>query len=381
VQAVIIILGFQANHHLENKKNENMVDIATKFNQIEILKILKSWDLIKKETRKIDFKNLWSGFLKNYEAVISTEKSAELSMSDCAMEQRIKVMERSKIDYIPIDDNLLRLNHTNNTNGVTICKPWEAGWIEYAKGIERGKQIEIDNQDKIQKILDMREEDEYLQIDKIVTVNSDDNITKNNENNYSNDAIHSDIKNATNKSNSIMTKKNNSDIKPYTEKNSTLPQQILQNKLNNNQEDTNKPSFSNDNIYDSKNQKIKQVLNKRRKHVAQAILLDAQYLDTTTKSSLSSVLLHPVRIEEKNQHQKEEILRLKDNVYNHVALQQKETITDVAVRSFQKVCYIFPSHEYIFLIDFILYLCRFWLVRINMEIDFITHCYVVIYIK
>jgi hypothetical protein len=334
---VLILLGFQANHHLENKKNENMMDIATKFNQIEILKLLRSWDLIKKETRKIDFKNLWSGFLKNYEAVISRERSAELSMSDYAMAQRIRILERSKIDYIPIDDNLLRMNHNDNINGVIVCKPWEAGWIEYAKGIEREKQIEIDNQNEIQKVLDMRGEDDYLQSDNIIGIDSDNNITKNNKSNYSNYAIHSNVYNTKNELISIMTKKSYCDIKLYTEKNSTLPQEIMQNKLNNNQQDTNMTSFSNDN--DSRNHKIKQELNKRRKQVAQAILLDAQHLDTTTKSSLSSVLLHPVRIEEKNQHQKEEILRLKDNVYNHVALQQNRIITDVAVRSVQKDTY------------------------------------------
>jgi hypothetical protein len=32
-----------------------------------------------------------------------------------------------------------------------------------------------------------------------------------------------------------------------------------------------------------------------------------------------------------------------------------------------------PSHEYFFLIDFILYICRYGWFRISMEIDFVTH--------
>jgi hypothetical protein len=44
------------------------------------------------------------------------------------------------------------------------------------------------------------------------------------------------------------------------------------------------------------------------------------------------------------------------------------------------VLYI-PSHEYFFLIDSIFYLCRSGWFRIRMEIDFIAHCYVVIFIK
>jgi hypothetical protein len=47
----------------------------------------------------------------------------------------------------------------------------------------------------------------------------------------------------------------------------------------------------------------------------------------------------------------------------------------------QHISYI-PSHEYFFLIDSILYLCRSgWFRRISMEIDFVTHCHVVFFIK
>jgi hypothetical protein len=44
------------------------------------------------------------------------------------------------------------------------------------------------------------------------------------------------------------------------------------------------------------------------------------------------------------------------------------------------ICYIFPSHEYIFSDCFHFVLMPFWLVRISMEIDFITHCHVIVYI-
>jgi hypothetical protein len=40
-----------------------------------------------------------------------------------------------------------------------------------------------------------------------------------------------------------------------------------------------------------------------------------------------------------------------------------------------------PSYEYFFLIDFILYLCHSGWFRISMEIDFVTHYHVVIFIK
>jgi hypothetical protein len=42
---------------------------------------------------------------------------------------------------------------------------------------------------------------------------------------------------------------------------------------------------------------------------------------------------------------------------------------------------IFPSHEYIFSDRFHFALMPFWLVRNSMEIDFITHCHGVIFIK
>jgi hypothetical protein len=40
-----------------------------------------------------------------------------------------------------------------------------------------------------------------------------------------------------------------------------------------------------------------------------------------------------------------------------------------------------PSHKFFFLIDSILYLCRTGWFRISMEIDFVTHCHVVIFIN
>jgi hypothetical protein len=38
------------------------------------------------------------------------------------------------------------------------------------------------------------------------------------------------------------------------------------------------------------------------------------------------------------------------------------------------------SHEYIFLIEFILYLCCSGWFHISIEVDFVTHCHVVIFI-
>ena len=40
-----------------------------------------------------------------------------------------------------------------------------------------------------------------------------------------------------------------------------------------------------------------------------------------------------------------------------------------------------PSHEYFILIDFIVYLCHSGWFRISMEIDFVTHCHVISFIK
>lgn len=335
-KAVVIMLGFKADHHLKDKNNEDMIDIAIKYNHIEILRILRSWDLIKKETRKIDFKTLWSDFLKNYEAVISSEKSAESCMSDYAMSQRIKVLERSKIDYTPIDDNLLRLNYNDNITGLKMCKPWEDGWAAYAKGIEKQKQVDIDIQNENQKITDMREDEDDSKRDEICDISNENIITNYNENNSRNIVNFSVIDKAKNNSSLMINDDNSNGNRSYVQKVPPLPRERSQNTLDQN---TLNMTYNSDvNLY-SDDIKIKQSMVKRRKKVAQAILSDAQYLDTTTKSSLSSVLLHPVRIVEKNKHEKDEILRLKDNVYNHVVLNQSNIDGDAVVRSLRKDAY------------------------------------------
>ena len=141
-KAVIILLGFKAQHHLLTKAGESCLDFAIKTGREDIIKIIGAWDKIKREMKKGDFTVLWSIFVKSSEAVITNQKSVAEILADFEMGERLKRIERGDQLFIPIDDSMLRLALKEKKYEVeenSPVKPWMKGWKQFAASVEKRK--------------------------------------------------------------------------------------------------------------------------------------------------------------------------------------------------------------------------------------------------
>lgn len=100
VQIVKCILGFKGDHCALNKDKMTPIDVAIKYNQVETVRLLESWSIIKMELVHVDFNIQWRHFLSNLSAVISTDKPAEKILFELNMQ-----------------DNLRRQQQTENASG------------------------------------------------------------------------------------------------------------------------------------------------------------------------------------------------------------------------------------------------------------------------
>ena len=141
-KAVIILLGFKAQHHLLTKAGESCLDFALKSGRDDIIKVIGAWDKIKREMKKGDFTVLWSIFVKTSEAVITNQKSVAEILADFEMGERLKRIERGDQLFIPIDDSMLRLALKEKKYEVeenSPVKPWMKGWKQFASAVEKTK--------------------------------------------------------------------------------------------------------------------------------------------------------------------------------------------------------------------------------------------------
>lgn len=141
-QTVKILLTFFANidMRMTDKFARSAIEIAEEFEQFETMKLLGAWEYIRPHFVHTDFHLIWHKFLQDYEAIISSSKTAETILSELELEQNAHYMQRaSKTHAILIDDPLLRQafqatqQSEDALGGQKIPKPWEHGWKRYVK--------------------------------------------------------------------------------------------------------------------------------------------------------------------------------------------------------------------------------------------------------
>jgi hypothetical protein len=98
--------------------------------------MLKIWDKIHHSMVHADFTILWGRFMKDYESIISNQKSAESILFDIDMDLNIKKLERQGQKQIMIDDSLLRQSYTDMKNCEQVPKPWEESWVIFVSYCE-----------------------------------------------------------------------------------------------------------------------------------------------------------------------------------------------------------------------------------------------------
>ena len=148
-KAVILLLGFKAQHHLLTKAGESCLDFAIKSGREDVIKVIGAWDKIKRVMKKGDFTVLWSIFVKSSEAVITNQKSVAEILADFEMGERLKRIERGDQPFIPIDDSMLRFALKEKKYEVeenSPVKPWMKGWREFAAAVEKKKAQEREAQ-------------------------------------------------------------------------------------------------------------------------------------------------------------------------------------------------------------------------------------------
>lgn len=149
-KAALLILGFKAKHTILNYARESPSDIAQKFKNADVLKILKFWPTFARAIVKSDFEIVWGKFISNNQAVISENLSAEDVIFQLTMASNLKKINRLKNEHdaaqdaeakegevpkttglVPIDDALWRKTYVEGKNNEEIPKPWEAEWEFY----------------------------------------------------------------------------------------------------------------------------------------------------------------------------------------------------------------------------------------------------------
>lgn len=138
MQIVTTLLGFQANVHMRDKDGKTASDVALENNRKEVSKLFNIWEAIRHRFVHMDFLVLWKAFLKDYEAVITTNKSADDILFDLTMIEAVARVDREmramlKGD-VTIDDTLLRQTYKKmRDSDAAAPKPWHASWPHFVE--------------------------------------------------------------------------------------------------------------------------------------------------------------------------------------------------------------------------------------------------------
>ena len=147
-KAALLILGFKAKHTVLNKAGESPGDIAKKFKNGDVLKILQFWPTFARAIVKSDFEIVWGKFINNNMAVISENLSAEDVIFQLTMASNLKKINRMKHEQdaagdvaelkegevkkttglVPIDDALWRKTYVEGKHREDLPKPWDTEW-------------------------------------------------------------------------------------------------------------------------------------------------------------------------------------------------------------------------------------------------------------
>lgn len=136
-RTVKILLTFFADIDVVMSDGLCAMDLAEEFQQWETLRLLQSWVNIRPHFVHTDFHVIWRKFLADYEAIISSNKSAEKILSELELEQNAHYMQRmAKNHLVLIDDPLLQqafLATQADDAALKIPRPWEQGWRRFVK--------------------------------------------------------------------------------------------------------------------------------------------------------------------------------------------------------------------------------------------------------
>ncbi len=90
---------------------------------------------------------VWHRFLRDYEAVINSHKTAETILAELEMETNIKQLERDGRLGLTIEDALLKHAYTESRmDTMNVPKPWEPGWAGYVKHQQAAGIVDLKSQ-------------------------------------------------------------------------------------------------------------------------------------------------------------------------------------------------------------------------------------------
>jgi len=158
LRAVLLILGFKANHQIIDINGETAYDVAKKLDRQEIAYVLNKWQGVQKSYINADFTLTWRKFFREYNRPLTNQKSAEEVIFELDMEQSLNEVDRVVRTTYPIDDKLLRESyvHSKMFEENKVPLPWETDWKFFKKYCDEHKIF-----DKLTKLKDLDEQGYY----------------------------------------------------------------------------------------------------------------------------------------------------------------------------------------------------------------------------
>mmetsp|Transcript_24785 Transcript_24785/g.41291 ORF Transcript_24785/g.41291 Transcript_24785/m.41291 type:complete len:904 (-) Transcript_24785:1746-4457(-) len=133
-KAVKVILSFKADCNIRNNANQTPADVAVQYGQEESYRLIASWTLVAHELVRLDFHVIWRKFLQDYEAVISTHKSAETILGEIGMSSSVRKMQiGGDKNQVRIEDPLLLSAYEQAKLTNPKPKPWEKDWKSFVR--------------------------------------------------------------------------------------------------------------------------------------------------------------------------------------------------------------------------------------------------------
>lgn len=158
LRAVLLILGFKANHQVIDVNGETPYDVAMKLGRKEVSYVLNKWDGVQKSYINADFTLTWRKFFREYNRPITNQKSADEIIFELDMQQCLNEVDRVVRTTYPIDDRLLRESyiHSKMVEDSKVPLPWESDWKFFKKYCDDHKIY-----DKLTKLKDLDDQGYY----------------------------------------------------------------------------------------------------------------------------------------------------------------------------------------------------------------------------
>ena len=127
VKAVVILLGFNADHTIRNRNGLTPIEIAMSHNQGDVVKVLRNWSVMKIQSQHEDFSILWKKFIADHEIPMSNEPDAKATIYTLHMKDSVNKMNKVAADDYMIDDPLIQRARTESiiSDQDIPLKPWD----------------------------------------------------------------------------------------------------------------------------------------------------------------------------------------------------------------------------------------------------------------